>query len=199
VEELKSDGQRLADKIRELWAASAAVGHLSQNYYPVAVQNKPFGEELEKGRAQQLKKAPPAASIREYKELLQALWNLEHPGESAVPDVQDDVDDDIVDVGGATQVHGVKNRQCPLTQKFVEDLSEPVIDSMGFVYEKTNILAYLKKNGGRDQTARCPQAATAHNVSPNDLRNARHNVRLYKRDLGRQQTQHAQQGVHSLV
>jgi len=193
VEELKDDGKRLADKIRELWATSAAIGHLTQNYYPDAVRNKLFGEELEKGRAQQLKRAPPATSIPEYKLLQQALWQLEHPGESAMPGAGDE-DDDIMDVGGATQVHGVKNRKCPLTQQLVEDLSEPVMDLKGFVYEKKRILAYLRGHRGQ-----CPQFGASHAVSPEDLKDARSRVLLYKRAQGRQQTQRAQQGVHSLV
>ena len=194
VEELKDDGKRLADKIRELWATSAAISHMTQNYYPDAVRNKLFAEELEKGRAQQLKKAPPAASIPEYKLLQQALWKLEHPGESAMPGAGDE-DDDIMDVGGATQVHGVKNRKCPLTQQLVEDLSEPVMDRMGFVYEKQRILDYLR--GSR--SGKCPQFGANHTVSREELKDARSQVRLFKRAQGRQQTQRAQQGVHSLV
>ena len=191
LEQIKGDGLRLAEKVQELWLTQAAIQSVHNNYYPDAVRNKNFKGDLEAAVAAEVQRgrAPRVKELKEYKDLLQMLWTVEHPDGTPMPGAGGaNDDDDIVDVGAATQVHGVKNRKCPLSMQDVWDLKEPVMDQVGYVYEKAAVLRWLR---GRKSNL-CPNAGTSHHVSKDNLKDAKHHVRLYRRTLPNQAAQAAQ-------
>lgn len=192
LEQIKGDGLRLAEKVQELWLTQAAIQSVHNNYYPDAVRNKDFKGDLETAVAAEVQRgrAPSVEELKEYKDLLQMLWTVEHPDGTPIPGAGGaNDDDDIVDVGAATQVHGVKNRKCPLSMQDVWNLNEPVMDQVGYVYEKADLLRWL---GGIRGGKLCPNAGTSHYVSKDKLKDAKHHVRLYRRTLPNQASQAAQ-------
>jgi hypothetical protein len=62
------------------------------------------------------------------------------------------------------------------------ELKEPVVDAVGFVYERAAILDYIAKKGGR---ARCPEAGTSHHIAAPELRPARAVLAAKARPAGR--------------
>lgn len=59
-------------------------------------------------------------------------------------------------------------------------IDDPVVDRMGYVYEKASILGHIAAQGGRARRVRAPVAGTAHAVVADDLRPAAAVVRAKK-------------------
>eukprot|EP00227_Mantoniella_beaufortii_P017357 CAMPEP_0197576550 /NCGR_PEP_ID=MMETSP1326-20131121/1542_1 /TAXON_ID=1155430 /ORGANISM="Genus nov. species nov., Strain RCC2288" /LENGTH=264 /DNA_ID=CAMNT_0043139499 /DNA_START=20 /DNA_END=814 /DNA_ORIENTATION=+ len=99
-------------------------------------------------------------------------------------------DEDVVltTQGGAGGNNLAPNHKCPITAVPIEDLTEPVMDQKGIVYEKAAVVSFIKKKQGE---VMCPQHGTSHKITLNDLKPARHIERAKKRAKITQQQQQA--------
>ena len=51
-----------------------------------------------------------------------------------------------------------QNEKCPLTMKSVYELSEPVADKQGIIYERSAIIDFIRSKTRGGQVAKCPVA-----------------------------------------
>uniref|UniRef100_A0A7S3QT71 SP-RING-type domain-containing protein n=1 Tax=Dunaliella tertiolecta TaxID=3047 RepID=A0A7S3QT71_DUNTE len=95
-------------------------------------------------------------------------------------------DDDIV-MGGGNQE--LLNNRCPITQKSVFELEQPVEDQYGYIYEHQAIRATLANHAQRGQPCSCPIAGTAHRITVADLRPSERIKRARRRAMLQRGTQ----------
>eukprot|EP00210_Caulerpa_lentillifera_P008450 g8062.t1 len=96
----------------------------------------------------------------EYQRYMQLMQKLKKP----VSD--DDDDDDEVEEITDERNNIAPNTHCPICQKKIEDLEDPVVDQKGYVYEKKMIELHLSQVGqGENRENRCPVAGTSHLIS----------------------------------
>lgn len=88
--------------------------------------------------------------------------------DSATQQGEERIDDDIAIENTGPEL--AKNVKCPITMKALLDLDDPVMDDVGFVYERTAILSMLRN--GRHSSMKCPVAGTVHTISEKELRPA---------------------------
>lgn len=87
---------------------------------------------------------------------------------------QEEEDEEVVD----TSASDLKNEKCPLTMKSVFDLTEPVEDLKGFIYEKQAVLNYIRDKSRSGQTVACPISGARHTITQQGLRPATRIERL---------------------
>ncbi|KAK9829294.1 hypothetical protein WJX72_004993 [[Myrmecia] bisecta] len=85
-------------------------------------------------------------------------------------------DEDVVIA--PTEFDVARNRSCPITGKPVMELTEPVEDQLGFVYERKEIEEYIRRKRG---SCACPMAATSHTITLADLKKANKVLREQRR------------------
>jgi hypothetical protein len=78
------------------------------------------------------------------------------------------IDDDIAIENSGPEL--AKNVKCPITMKALLDLDDPVVDKVGFVYERAAILSMLRN--ARHSSMKCPVAGTVHTIDEKELRPA---------------------------
>lgn len=82
--------------------------------------------------------------------------------------VEERIDDDIAIENTGPEL--AKNVKCPITMKELLDLDDPVVDNVGFVYERAAILSMLRNT--RTSSMKCPVAGTIHTITEKELRPA---------------------------
>ncbi|CAK0752887.1 hypothetical protein CVIRNUC_002179 [Coccomyxa viridis] len=114
-----------------------------------------------------------------YLALEDRLWNVHHAGEPMPGAEQADEDGDIVMEGSRADIS--KNPKCPISGVEMLQLKDPVVDEVGFVYEKEAIYDWLRKQpGGGQQPVRAPIAAVRHSITKSGLKKAFKVVRAQK-------------------
>ena len=90
--------------------------------------------------------------------------------------------------GGASSGSGVPgfdapNAKCPLSQRALADLADPVKDKAGYVYDRSAIEQYINAQARRrgPDDVRCPVSGTAHVVRIEELAPASDLLRAVKR------------------
>ncbi|GIL72367.1 hypothetical protein Vretimale_4147 [Volvox reticuliferus] len=73
---------------------------------------------------------------------------------------------------------GWVNAKCPLSMKEVLDLENPVKDSLGYVYERSSIMEYLR---GHPHGLKHPCAGVNHNIKEAELKPAEDVIRAKRR------------------
>eukprot|EP00884_Botryococcus_braunii_P014767 jgi/Botrbrau1/23291/Bobra.0102s0032.2 len=109
-----------------------------------------------------------------YREVVDAL-ELEPPLDNINPGLEDD---DIQIEPDNDRL--AKNVYCPISGKQILDLKEPVVDQMGFVYEKVEILAWLRSQGRGPASVMAPVVGTTHFISEASLKRAHRVLRAQK-------------------
>lgn len=75
-------------------------------------------------------------------------------------------DDDVVD----TSANDLMNDKCPITMKSVFELTEPVEDQKGFIYDKQAVLNYIREKGRNGNPVVCPISGARHTITQQSLR-----------------------------
>ena len=110
---------------------------------------------------------------------------------AGAPDDGEDADVIVTQAGGrggASSGSGVPgfdapNAQCPLSQRALADLADPVKDKAGYVYDRSAIEQYINAQARRrgPDDVRCPVSGTAHVVRIEELAPASDLLRAVKR------------------
>lgn len=110
---------------------------------------------------------------------------------AGAPDDGEDADVIVTQAGGrggASSGSGVPgfdapNAKCPLSQRALADLADPVKDKAGYVYDRSAIEQYINAQARRrgPDDVRCPVSGTAHVVRIEELAPASDLLRAVKR------------------
>ncbi|KAL4418942.1 hypothetical protein ABPG77_009122 [Micractinium sp. CCAP 211/92] len=146
VEQLRGAVVQLLETRRQGKLQEAALQELKGSY--AAGQGVTDFESALSGRVAELAAAQP---YDPHVDPLYREFDLTARGEAGeVADEQ--IDDDIAIEGGAAQL--APNARCPISNKQILDIEEPVQDATGVVYEKAAVVGYFRSlhpsKGGRD-------------------------------------------------
>jgi hypothetical protein len=172
VEQLRNAFKELADSEFAVRGHIKALSEVAKGNYTPPVQSadgrppQPVGyagllevmarEAQDEPRAQKLKKDFLGKFERE-------VWEVNHAGQALPGEEEEDI------VMEPTQIF--TNRKCPYTGTPLAELSEPVQDDKGYVYEKSAVMRFIRQNKGRVQ---CPIPGTTHYVTEASLDECAH-------------------------
>lgn len=185
VAALKAECLRLAEKKHEMECRVVALQRLRGAYRTDAKAAFDFDAYVEEQFQALLAERPARPEQdRQYKELVASTWEITNPGEP-LPGADDD--EDLVAVGGGGSSL-IKNKNCPLTAQPVEELEDPVMDQVGYVYDRRAIKQHIQASRyGREVPA--PFAGTMHKITLDSLKDATAEIKLMKRLRRRHQAE----------
>ena len=165
--------------------------------YQCSTEKTDFQEELQTLVAARLRspgtKTDPAYGGSAVAEMERAIEKAQRSRERV-----DDEDEDLVvtQAGGGAGSSGAggyspPNSKCPISGKSLDDVTDPVEDEKGYVYEKESITQYIKQQtrgrSGANAVTPCPQSGTSHVISLQTLAPASRFLRARKiRKLARE-------------
>ncbi|EIE24159.1 hypothetical protein COCSUDRAFT_41448 [Coccomyxa subellipsoidea C-169] len=172
----------------QIKAQAEAFKRMSQGYEASIDSSTDFMARLEQTNAEIPVNCNPEEEER-FREMQEKLWRVNHPNEPmpAAGGAADEDEDVIVADSGNDLARNVK---CPISGVEVLNLKEPVVDEVGFVYEKESIEGWLVPHGNRPVEA--PIAGTSHKITKAGLKKATRVIREQRRRQKRPQTQQAE-------
>jgi len=163
VEKAKQAMLRLIETQRALMAHSRALDEMQMQYqHPGNAEETNFAALMEAATDRHLSEGFDAEQSSQYQDFLDKVRECGNSQEAA-----EDEDEDLVMERGNDLA---PNRTCPLCQKELLFLDEPVEDSKGFVYEKKDIVDFISRptfNG------LAPISGADHSLSLANLKPAR--------------------------
>ena len=187
VAALKAECLRLAEKKHEMECRVVALQRLRGAYRTDAKAAFDFDAYVEEQFQALLAERPARPEQdRQYKELVASTWEITNPGEP-LPGADDD--EDLVAVGGGGSSL-IKNKNCPLTGQAVEDLEDPVMDPVGYVYDRRAVTQHIQqKSRGGSYEVPAPFHGTTHKIGTRSLKDATAEIKLMKRLRRRHQAE----------
>lgn len=182
VAALKAECLKLAEKKHEMECRVVALQRLREAYRIDAKAEFDFEAYVEEQFQALLAERPARPEQdRQYRELVASTWAITNPGE---PLPGADEDEDLVAVGGGGSSL-IKNKNCPLTGQAVEELEDPVMDPVGYVYDRRAITQHI----GRAYEVPAPFHGTTHKIGTRSLKDATAEIKLMKRLRRRHQAE----------
>lgn len=168
----------------QIKAQAEAFIEASQGYTAAIDSSTDFLARLEEYGAQ-IPVCNPEEEER-FKEMQEKVWRVSHPNEPMPNAAAADEDEDIVVAASGSDL--ARNTKCPITAKEVLDISDPVVDNVGFVYEREAIEDYLRRQPGQgNRPLNAPIAGTSHKITIPGLKKASKVIREQRRRLRRPQ------------
>ncbi|BDA46158.1 probable E3 SUMO-protein ligase MMS21 [Coccomyxa sp. Obi] len=166
-------------------AQAEAFKRASQGYTAAIDSSTDFLARLEECSAQIPVNCNPEEEER-FKEMQEKIWRVNHPNEPMPNAAAADEDEDVVVADSGNDL--ARNTKCPITAKEVLDLTEPVVDEVGFVYEREAIEDYLRRQPGQgNRPVNAPIAGTSHKITIAGLKKASKVIREQRRRQRRPQ------------
>lgn len=194
VEQLAKFGPQHADKISE-------VRLLLKDLLEVGREGKAHDTSL-RHVANQIESSEPTLETQDYRELLQTkrdyiLDNQQYDWETSKEVARfdeaakkgtggSDSDEEVMMQAKADDI--APNRNCPCSLKPVLELTDPVEDDHGIVYDRAAVESHIRQmmRTTRQNEVSCPQAGSTHKVSLGCLRTATKVSRAQKRHKRRE-------------
>ncbi|KAL3150224.1 hypothetical protein ABBQ32_000083 [Trebouxia sp. C0010 RCD-2024] len=167
TEAAKAAITELLDVEAEAKAYANALSALHSSYAP-SERTSDFAQTLDKGAKRMLPIMRGADDMKEY--FAEACSRL-GAEEEQEEDNKAGCDDEIC-IGG--ERGAAPNAFCPLSGKPLMEIEDPVEDAKGYVYERHDVVFYIKSNHG---SVKCPSTATQHMITIPELKRAHKVIR----------------------